>query len=342
MFELTILFSAFTAFFGVFILNRLPRLHHPLFDYEPFNRVTNDAFFLVIESTDPNFQRPKLENSLKELAAQKSLSFTRMIKNFLIAFILLTIITIALLGFQGQHREATGIEFFGDMKRQDKVKFQKPSSFFADGRGARPPVDGAIPMGYDIPRASHAKCGSASDDIDSPLGEFSAGTDYLNTGKMGDQWGTGLPLPVTPEFFRRGQKEFTINCAVCHGATGQGNGITSKYGLLGIANYHQDKYRQMADGQIFNTITHGFNTMMAYGDKVTVKDRWAIIAYIRALQKSEFARLEDVPPIKEPPGERSETGEYTSQNAPAPQQNAPTPQQNVPEPPANTQTKQTR
>ena len=82
---------------------------------------------------------------------------------------------------------------------------------------------------------------------------------------------------------------------MCHGATGQGNGITSKYGLLGIANYHQDKYRQMADGQIFNTITHGFNTMMAYGDKVTVKDRWAIIAYIRALQKSQYARLEDVP-----------------------------------------------
>ena len=130
---------------------------------------------------------------------------------------------------------------------------------------------------------------------DSPLGEFSAGTDYLNTGKMGDQWGTGLPLPVTAELLRRGQKEFTINCAVCHGATGQGNGITSKYGLLGIANYHQDKYRQMADGQIFNTITHGYNTMMAYGDKVTVKDRWAIIAYIRALQKSQDARLEDVP-----------------------------------------------
>ena len=88
---------------------------------------------------------------MKELAVQKSRSFTPMIKNFLIAFILVTIITIALLGFQGQHRQATGIEFFGDMKRQDKGKFQKPSSFFADGRAARPPVDGAIPMGYDIP-----------------------------------------------------------------------------------------------------------------------------------------------------------------------------------------------
>jgi mono/diheme cytochrome c family protein len=218
-----------------------------------------------------------------------------MIKNFLIGFALLSITVIALLGFQGEHRQVPAIEFFSDMKRQDKVKFQKPSSFFSDGRAARPPVDGTIPMGFDIPGHPTQNSEVPRDDISSPLGEFSAGTDYVNTGKMGDQWGTGMPLPVTPELLERGQKVFAINCAVCHGATGQGNGITSKYGLLGIANYHQDKYRRMADGQIFNTITHGFNTMMAYGDKVTVKDRWATTAYIRALQKSQNARLEDVP-----------------------------------------------
>jgi len=218
-----------------------------------------------------------------------------MIRNFLIGFSLLTCIVIALLGFQGQHRQVTAIEFFGDMKRQSKVKFQKPSSFFSDGRAARPPVDGTIPMGYDIPGHPMQNSGVPADDISSPLGEFSVGNDYMNTGKMGDQWGTGMPLPVTSALLERGQKVFAITCAVCHGATGQGNGITSKYGLLGIANYHQDKYRQMADGQIFNTITHGYNTMMAYGDKVTVKDRWAIIAYIRTLQKSQYARLDDVP-----------------------------------------------
>lgn len=224
-----------------------------------------------------------------------SLWSTPMIKHFLIASILVTVITIALLGFQGQPRQVPGIEFFGDMKRQDKVKFQKASDFFADGRAGRPPVDGTIPMGFDIPGHPMQNAGSPTDDIDSPLGDFSAGTDYRNTGKMGDQWGTGIPLPVTAELIKRGQKVFTINCAVCHGATGQGNGITSKYGLLGIANYHQDKYRQMADGQIYDTLTHGHNTMMGYGDKVTVKDRWAIIAYIRALQKSQNARINDVP-----------------------------------------------
>ena len=117
---------------------------------------------------------------------KRSLCFTRMIKNFLIGFILLTIVAIALLGFQGQRRQATAIEFFGDMKRQDKVKFQKPSSFFADGRGARPPVDGTIPMGYDIPGHPMQNSEVPKDDISSPLGEFSAGTDYLNTGKMSE------------------------------------------------------------------------------------------------------------------------------------------------------------
>ncbi len=222
-----------------------------------------------------------------------------MIKNFLIGFLLLCAVSVALLGFQGQHRPTPPIEFFGDMKRQSKIKYQKPSLFFADGRAARPPVDGTIPLGYDIP--DHPTQNSnPPNDIMSPIGEFTAGTDYYNTGKMGNNWGTGLPLPITAALLQRGQEVFTINCAVCHGATGQGNGITSKYGLNGIANYHQDKYRQMADGQIFNTITHGYNTMMPYGDKVTVKDRWAIVAYIRALQRSQYARIADVPPNLRP------------------------------------------
>ena len=219
-----------------------------------------------------------------------------MIKNFLIGFGLLCVVTVGLLGTRGERHAAPPIEFFSDMKRQSKVKYQKPSDFFADGRGSRYPVDGTIPMGYDIPGHPFQNSG-VPNDIMSPLGEFSAGTDYYNTGKMGENWGTGMPgqIQVTADLLKRGQQVFTIDCAVCHGATGIGNGITSKYGLLSIANYHQDKYRQMADGQLFDTITHGHNTMMAYGDKVTVKDRWAIIAYIRALQRSQNATINDVP-----------------------------------------------
>jgi mono/diheme cytochrome c family protein len=227
-----------------------------------------------------------------------------MIKNFLIITVLLCVVAVAVLGFQGEHRSAPPIEFFSDMKRQPKVKFQKPSEFFGDNRAARPPVNGTVPMGYDIP-GHPSQNSEVPNDIRSPLGEFTAGTDYYNTGKMSDRWGTGLPMAVTPELVDRGQKVYTIYCSVCHGATGQGNGITSKYGLLGIANYHQDKYRQMADGQIFNTITNGYNSMMAYGDKVTVKDRWAIVSYLRALQRSQYAKMSDVPEDQRPALENS-------------------------------------
>jgi mono/diheme cytochrome c family protein len=222
-----------------------------------------------------------------------------MIKNFLIGFGLLSVVAFVLLGTRGEKRTAPPIEFFGDMKRQSKIKYQKPSDFFADGSGSRPPVPGTVPLGYDIPGHPFQNS-EVPNDIRSPLGEFTAGTDYYNTGKIGTNWGTGLPLPVTADLLERGQEVFQINCAVCHGATGSGNGITSKYGLLSIANYHQDKYRQMADGEIFDTITHGHNTMMAYGDKVTVKDRWAIVAYIRALQRSQYATIKDVPEDQRP------------------------------------------
>jgi mono/diheme cytochrome c family protein len=97
----------------------------------------------------------------------------------------------------------------------------------------------------------------------------------------------------------RGQQRFGIYCAVCHGATGAGNGIAQKFGLNTVQSLLQDRIRTMADGEIFNTITHGKNTMLGYGDRIQVIDRWAIIAYLRALQKSQGgAVVGDVPPAE--------------------------------------------
>ena len=124
---------------------------------------------------------------------------------------------------------------------------------------------------------------------------FSAGTDYFNTGKMGDQWGTGIPLPVTRELMERGQQRFNITCAMCHGAAAAGNGITKQYGLATVVSLQDDRLRKMSDGEIFNTITNGKNTMMPYGPNIVVADRWAIIAYLRALQRSQHATIADVP-----------------------------------------------
>jgi UbiD family decarboxylase len=125
---------------------------------------------------------------------------------------------------------------------------------------------------------------------------FSGAPDYPDTGKMGDNWGTGLPFDVTPAVVSRGQERYGIYCAVCHGATGAGNGIAKQLGVATVQSLIQERIRVMSDGEIFNTITHGKNTMLGYGERVQVPDRWAIIAYVRALQKSQGgATLSDVP-----------------------------------------------
>src|SRR5271156_961671 len=93
----------------------------------------------------------------------------------------------------------------------------------------------------------------------------------------------------------RGKQRFTINCAVCHGATGYGNGIVTQFGLVGVANFQQQRLRDMPDGEIFNTITNGRGKMGPYGSNIAVEDRWAIISYIRALQRSQNATIKDVP-----------------------------------------------
>jgi mono/diheme cytochrome c family protein len=215
----------------------------------------------------------------------------------LFAFVVISIIAVA--GFRGQKSTRPPIEIFPDMDHQPKVKAQVPSSFFADGRGAREPVAGTVPLGYAIPL--HKPVDGSVGEASGPYKQvyFSSAPVYFDTGKIEDQWGTGMPFEITPEIIARGQERYTINCSVCHGATGAGNGIAGKYGLVAIANLHQQRIREMADGEIFNTISHGKNTMMGYGDRIQVQDRWAIVAYIRALQKSQGgATINDVPPTQ--------------------------------------------
>jgi mono/diheme cytochrome c family protein len=226
-----------------------------------------------------------------------------MLRGFLLIFVLAGIVIVAMCGFRGQHSPRTPWEIFPDMVRQQKVRAQSPIDFFADGRGPRVPIANTIPIGYDIPKPQvKAPSGTPANPIaaagESPRTNigFSAGTDYYNTGKMGANWGTGLPVSVTPELMQRGQQRFNINCSVCHGLTAAGNGIAKQYGLNTVATLQDDRIRNMADGEIFNTITNGKNTMMSYGGNVPVADRWAIIAYLRALQRSQNAVAADVPP----------------------------------------------
>ncbi len=220
-----------------------------------------------------------------------------MLKYFFYIFGLIVVLIVTVAGFRGQKFQKPPIEIFPDMDHQPKVKAQTPSGFYADGRSNREPVPGTVPLGYAMPL--HKPVDGSTGESTSPYTDirFTSGVSYFDTGKMGNSWGTGLPMDATPELIARGRERYNISCQVCHGAAGDGGGIAGKYGLVAIANLHQNRIREMADGEIFNTITHGKNTMMGYGDRIQVQDRWAIVAYMRALQKSQGgATLNDVPP----------------------------------------------
>jgi cytochrome c5 len=222
-----------------------------------------------------------------------------MLRGFFVIFLLCTIAILAVFGFRGQVSTQPPLEVFPDMVRQMKVRAQAPLDFFADGRGPRLPVVATVPFGYEVPQpktiATPPAAGGQAPQEAHTVVAFSVGTDYLNTGKMGDQWGTGIPLLVTRELVERGQQRFNITCAMCHGPTAAGNGIVKQHGLATVVSLQDERIRKMSDGEIFNTITNGKNTMMAYGPNILVADRWAIIAYLRALQRSQNATLADVP-----------------------------------------------
>lgn len=189
---------------------------------------------------------------------------------FLFTFLIVLVTAVAILGFRGDKTTRTPIEIFNDMDRQMKFKTQSESAFFADGRMDRPPVPGTVPSVVKVEDS------------------------YLTTGLIDGTYGDGIPLPVDAKLLARGKDRFNINCAPCHGAVGAGNGIVSEYGFAGIANYHEDRIRKFPDGQIFYTITHGKGLMYSL-PHIPVEDRWAIVAYVRALQKSQNAKIDDVP-----------------------------------------------
>ncbi len=107
-----------------------------------------------------------------------------------------------------------------------------------------------------------------------------------------------LPVEVNYKLLLRGQERFDIYCAVCHGPAGEGNGIVTQRGMLPPPTYHDDRMREKSDGHIFDVITNGTGNMKSYKHQVSVADRWAIVAYVRALQRSQHAGYEDLSDIE--------------------------------------------
>jgi mono/diheme cytochrome c family protein len=219
---------------------------------------------------------------------------------YLFLFHLLFVATVLSIGgLRGGFSASTPIEIFPDMDRQPKLKAQKPSAFFADGMGARQPVAGTVPLGFEL--ADRGGAGPARDEF------TTLSPDYYYTGRYGDYWGSGMPdeLGLDPEsaaaFLRRGRERYDIYCAVCHGESGNGQGVVKQAGFAGVVSLLDPKFltAQYADGTVFNTVTMGKGLMGGYGDKLTVRDRWAIVAWLRVLQDLDAGLPAGDPQIKE-------------------------------------------
>ena len=218
-----------------------------------------------------------------------------MLRYFFICLFLAIVAVLAIAGFRGDKSPKAPIVIFPDMDDQPRYNAQKPSTFYADGRAARKAPEGTVPHGYILPGEYSATQADNARRLPGPA-TFTNKTNYLETGRFGDVWGDGIPaeIPVTRALLERGKERYGIHCAACHGPVGNGNGVVSKFGLGGIANLLDGRIRSMPDGNIFDTITHGKGNMGAFGPNISVEDRWAIITYIRALQLSQNAKLEDV------------------------------------------------
>jgi mono/diheme cytochrome c family protein len=207
---------------------------------------------------------------------------------FLAVLVCCTVAVVGVLGFRGSHFRKPPLYIFPDMEWQLKLRPQKPNGFFANGISSQLPVAGTIPRSTPIQTVS----GPVYPYEDSPVntGLIPGTTNFVELN----------PMPITASLLKRGQQRFTINCSPCHGQLADGNGITKKIGAMAaVANLHDKRIVEMADGELFYVISNGRNLMGSYGANVVVQDRWAIVAYLRALQLSQLASVDDLPAEKQ-------------------------------------------
>jgi mono/diheme cytochrome c family protein len=158
-----------------------------------------------------------------------------------------------------------------DMHDQPKYKPYRASEMFADQRASRPLVEGTVARG------------SLREDA------------VYFTGKVGSEFAPEIPVRVTRELLVRGQDRYQVFCSPCHGATGRGDGMIVKRGFKAPSSYHVDRLRAMPVGYFYDVVTNGYGAMADYAAQVPPEDRWAIAAYIRTLQYSQYAPAADVP-----------------------------------------------
>lgn len=296
IFETTVLLAALGAVIGMLAMNNLPRHHRPLLAHPRFKRATTDRFYVVIDAADSRFDATKTRAFLGTLggtaveAVETPVSPVKLPRAFVIGGLIVACLALLPPLFIARARvvqtDRPRIQIIQDMDNQERFKTQQAAAIFADGRAMRPQVAGTRARG-DLRRDTH----------------FYAGT------RDGDFATTFPPqIEINTAFVRRGQQRFNIYCAPCHGLGGAGDGIIAQRainlstpGWVPPTNLATDPtVIKRPVGHIFNSITNGIRTMPPYGDQIPESDRWAIIAYVRALERSQDARLEDVPPELQP------------------------------------------
>jgi cytochrome c5 len=188
--------------------------------------------------------------------------------------VLMTAVLMSSIGCRGTITRSTPVHINPNMDRQERFDPQAANPMFADGRAMRPPVPGTVARGF------------LKDDT-----EFYEGRD-ANGAPV-----TLMPVALTRELAMRGRDRYNIFCAPCHGKAGDGQGIiiTGNYGYVPAPSYHDDRLRGVSDGHLYDVIANGFNNMPGYAQQIPVADRWAIVAYVRALQRSQNATEGDIP-----------------------------------------------
>lgn len=178
-----------------------------------------------------------------------------------------------------------------EMYDQPKYKPHRPSTLFADGNSSRPQVRGSVPRtaGAEAGSSSGRKGGVAPRKPAGPVSGVDAQGRPLARGGPADTTGHTNPLPITPRLLARGRERFNIFCAPCHSRAGDGDGMIARRGFPAPPSYHTARLRHAPDSHFYKVISNGYGVMFSYADRVSPHDRWAIVAYIRALQLSRHA-----------------------------------------------------
>jgi hypothetical protein len=219
---------------------------------------------------------------------------------------------VALAGFRGDISRKPPLEVIADMDRQPKLRPMEPNAFFKNGLSSQPLVKGTVARSEPLVTASGKKVYpfQTNHAVNKGYTIEDGATNYVS-----------IPLPVTMKFVERGRERFGISCVPCHGAQGDGNGIVGKFGFSGIRDLHAETALKLADGAVFKIISEGQKSspteagMLGYASNIDVVDRWAIVAYVRALQLSRLgdAKKDNVPtrfliPEKAPEAEAAKEG----------------------------------